>query len=147
MRYHTAGRGPSEGKTCDKGYLSYLLSEKLYSPIAVYYCSLYLSLAQGVLLVSAFLASPSSMASLTSSSSPALHLWSFVDSLASSISAIEYYLDKIRHDATKRQNSTFLVCNLQSCHFKRASKDALTLALCIWHQELNLDIIWVCIYS
>jgi hypothetical protein len=24
--------------------------------------------------------------------------------------------DKIRHDATKRQNSTFLVCNLQSCH-------------------------------
>jgi hypothetical protein len=43
----------------------------------------------------------------------------------------KYYLDKIRHDATKRQNSTFLVCNLQSCHLKRASKYALTLALCI----------------
>jgi hypothetical protein len=59
----------------------------------------------------------------------------------------KYYLDKIRHDATKRQNSTFLVCNLQSSHLKRASKDTLTLALCIWHQELNLDMIWVCIYS
>jgi hypothetical protein len=59
----------------------------------------------------------------------------------------KYNLDKIRDDATKRQNSTFLVSNLQSCHLKRASKDALTLALCIWHLELNLDIIWVCIYS
>jgi hypothetical protein len=59
----------------------------------------------------------------------------------------KYYLDKIRYDATKRQNSIFLVCNLQSCHLKRASKDALTLALCIWHQELNLNLIWVCIYS
>jgi hypothetical protein len=72
---------------------------------------------------------------------------SFVIGLFQKFGIHKYYLDKIRHDTTKRQNSTFLVSNLQSCQLKRASKDALALALCICHQELNLDIIWVCIYS